>query len=86
MLKKLFSYVGYPYICTIKQTQNTMTTTQIKEATLKGQQYENEVNEWFTLTSVDENIFCIVIDMEHRFYKNITSYSVRVKQLINRGF
>ena len=63
-----------------------MTTQEIKLSLLKGQNFGNEVANWYSLCKPSENIFLIVIGERNLFCKNIDSAAKRIAQLLNRGY
>ena len=56
---------------------------ELKEELKKGANYSNELSDWFTLNGGGEMI--LVIRGEYKFYTNLTSYTKRIKKLINTG-
>ena len=63
-----------------------MTSSEIKSALLKGQNFGNEVANWYSVCKPSENIFWIVIGERNLFCKNIDSAAKRIAQLLNRGY
>lgn len=62
-----------------------MTTKDIKTAILNGQQFSNEVANWFTVFKPSINVYSICINEQYYSYKNIDSAARRVNKLINYG-
>ena len=58
----------------------------IREELIKGENFENESADWYTLNNPKNNVRMIVIRGENKFYKNIDSYAKRVVQLLKRGY
>jgi hypothetical protein len=63
-----------------------MTTKEVKQALLNGQQFGNEAANWYTVVSITKNMFWIVIGERNLFCKNIDSAAKKIAQLINRGY
>jgi len=64
----------------------TTFTQQIKEQLLNGEQFQNELADWFTLNNPSRGLRIITIKGEDKFYQDINSYAKRVSQLIKRGY
>ena len=59
---------------------------RIREELIKGENFENDSADWYTLNNPKNNVRMIVIRGENKFYKNIDSYAKRVVQLLKRGY
>lgn len=62
-----------------------MTTQEVKIDLQNGEQFGNDVSNWYTLNNPENKLRMIVINDENKFYKTIESYAKRVSQLIRRG-
>jgi len=63
-----------------------MTTQEIKTALLNGENFQNEIANWYSICNPSQNRFWIVINERNLFCKNIDSAAKRISQLIKRGF
>ena len=57
---------------------------EIKEALIKGEDFNNENAVLYTDNF--KGSYTIIIKGKYFSYKNISSYAKRVKQLLNRGY
>jgi hypothetical protein len=62
-----------------------MTTQEVKTALLNGENFGNEVANWYSLCKPSENRFWIVIGERNLFCKNIDSAAKRISSLMKRG-
>ena len=63
-----------------------MTTAEIKTALLNGENFQNEIANWYSICNPSQNRFWIVINERNLFCKNIDSAAKRISQLIKKGF
>ena len=69
---------------TTYKKNNKMKAKEIKIELLKGAKFENEKADWFVVNKDGYHI--IVKEGRYFFYKTINSLSIRIAQLINRGY
>jgi len=62
-----------------------MKTQEIKQALLNGQQFTNEVSNWYSVCNPSKNLFWIVLGDKNLFYNNIDSLSRKISQLLKKG-
>ena len=63
-----------------------MKTQEIKEALLRGENFGNEIANWFSICKPSESRFIISINDRLVFCKSIDGASKRIAQLMNRGY
>lgn len=63
-----------------------MKVKEIKEALLRGENFGNEVANWYSYCNPSINLFWISIGDRNVFCKNIDSAAKRIFKLLNRGY